>query len=427
MSGMFFFIFSTLSTPQITMTSMTGMFLLIFVSLSTHLRMISTADTSVTNILMSAPVNPVDEKGMLSLHCQVSNIEPGQTVTLSRRIHNGPVKRITWGKDILSGIFEDRAFLAIRQLQDGSTVYFLSIIDINRDDAGTYTCAAVTDDLQEITSESVDITVYYFPSDIYPVCSPSEPPVVYQGVPFRVGCSSEAAFPSVLLTWSRTGTRDVPPLEKREVNGMINAEIEIVPTLNDQDALFLCEATSKAFPSHAPYTCHIGPLTVVPNDDYDDYLDRIEMSYPLNSPDAILDNNNARTVASGEVLSNDIVVPVQRSCQESCSLINAPVFYWMLATGVACFLGILFMILGIILYIKMRNTRDRKYVDPRYLSRDIYVELDQKMDENQLYMSLDKAMQRTISPTGTCIMEPDSCYNTTLKPMIPIEFESNKM
>ena len=396
----------------------------VIVVFSTQLTVESNADVTDTVIELTAPVNPVDEHGMISLHCQVRNKETGHTITITREHGKGRLKRLTFGKDILSEEeVGDRVFLAIRQLNDGSIVYFLSITEISREDAGKYSCAAVDENLDEIASKSVDVTAYYLHSDIYPVCTPGEPPEVYEGVPFRIGCSSEEAYPSVSLKWSRTGDGVVPELEVYKEHGMVHAEIEILPTLNDQDAVFLCEATSRAFPINV-YSCHVGPINVIPRED-GNYWDGFEPDmHTSNAPSgAILDNT-----PSGKTISENIAnVPSEYSCKDPCSVVRSPVFYWMLATAGATFLGLLFLIVGIVLYIKMKNHRDlKRSIDSRFMSRDIYVEVDQKCDENQLYMSLDKAMHRTL-PTGVPLqlhqtsLEHDECYNSMKKTMLEMD------
>ena len=382
------------------------------------------ADTTLTQIVISAPVNPVVENGMLSLHCQVWNVEPGYTVTLSQ-IKDGAVRRITWGKDILSGGFGgDRVFLATRQLHDGSVVYFLTFTEVSRMDKGTYTCAVLTDSLAQIASHTVHVDVHYFPEDINPVCVPNESPVAYEGVPFRMGCSSEEASPSVKLRWIRTGTgkkKNVPlHLETKDKNGMVRAEIEVIPTVHDQDAVFLCELTSPVFPDRL-YTCHVGPITVVPSTDYyeeggdggGDWNSSPPPIHPTQKNTAVGDNS-AGTFAAVPSNTQNAVDQVRPVCQESCSSFSTPVYYWMIATGAASVFAVLFLLIIVAFYIRIRiHNPTKRHLQPSFLSsKDVYVEVDQKYDENRLYMSLDRAKHKTMNSNLTPL-DYGSDYNPT--------------
>ena len=91
-----------------------------------------------TSIIATAPLKEVEEGAILSVHCQVTELEEGHEVTLYRIRDGQSVQRVSVG-DILTQD-EDRLFLATRQLGDGSTVYFLSVMEVTRSDQGTYRC-----------------------------------------------------------------------------------------------------------------------------------------------------------------------------------------------------------------------------------------------------------------------------------------------
>ena len=75
-------------------------------------------------IVATSPVNPVKEQGLLTIHCQVRNLDDNHQVTITRRVGDR-IQQISVDEDVLGNAVDERVFLAVRQLLDGSTVYFL--------------------------------------------------------------------------------------------------------------------------------------------------------------------------------------------------------------------------------------------------------------------------------------------------------------
>ena len=94
-------------------------------------------------IKVTAPINPVREDAMISIHCQIWNKVEGQEVTMSRKLKGAArSQRLSWDEKVQNDD-DDRIFLAERRLTDGSVVYFLSIIEVTQSDEGTYFCKIV--------------------------------------------------------------------------------------------------------------------------------------------------------------------------------------------------------------------------------------------------------------------------------------------
>ena len=154
-----------------------------------------------TRVKISSPIDTPREGELLSVYCQVWDMQPGHEVTISRELSNGKGERLSWNEDILLSV-DERVFLAVRR-KDGSLVYFLTVMDVTRMDEGSYSCQIVLQsELRVISADSMEMRVNYFPLETYPRCS--GPVQVMNGVEAVYNCSSTDAFPSINLKWSGT-------------------------------------------------------------------------------------------------------------------------------------------------------------------------------------------------------------------------------
>ena len=365
--------------------------------------------TSETKVVASAPVQPVKEGAILSVHCQISNLAANNYVTISRQL-DGEISPqiITWGETVLGDI-GDNVFLAIRQLNDGSIIYFLSIVGVTIRDQGKYICKVMPSTQDFVVARDLTfIKIQYFPRDPNPLCTPkTQGLTVYSGTPITLNCTSQTAFPEVVLTWSRGADR-VPESNVRSMkhNGVSYTELRFRASVSDNEAVFLCQLTSPAFPNKVK-SCHVGPITVKPNpnDNFvpsntdeagDRFLPTVRLPplfYPTNDPTSIdlyTDSNIVREVAD---------------CKEVCSSFSSPKFFWIAATVVACALAFIFFIMGASLLWKYRqaHTQQQTYYAtnakpfPAHPREYIYTELDSKRGipntENIgscVYMSLER-------------------------------------
>ena len=159
-------------------------------------------------IVTTAPVNPVKAGGILSIHCQVNGLESGQSITLSRQLKDSSqIDRLSW--DLTLTVQDDRIFLAMRQLEDGSLVYFLSVLQVTIADKGMYICTVSASNLKVVAEESIDIEVQHFPDDPHPECFPPDKMQVEVGELVAMSCVSEAGYPVVDISWKRTGSGKV--------------------------------------------------------------------------------------------------------------------------------------------------------------------------------------------------------------------------
>ena len=214
-----------------------------------------------TTVKSTSPVNPLKQEGILSLHCQVFNLQKGQEVSIFYQ-GNNQRKRLSLNDNVVDPDEEQRIFLAVRQLDGGSFVYFLSIITATISDAGKYSCT-IMDTASEIptlvASDSDDINVQYFPADIYPMCNPNKQIRVHAGRTVSLNCSSQMGYPSVSLIWTREGETLSSTLHTGE--NRVDSMLHFKPKLEDNRVIFVCTAQSEAFPDRTS-SCHVGPITV---------------------------------------------------------------------------------------------------------------------------------------------------------------------
>ena len=364
---------------------------------------------------VTGSVNPVKTGGILSIHCQIWNLVDGYQVTISRQL-DGESKsdQISWNEDVLPSV-EDRVFLALRQIGDGSVVYFLSIIDVTEEDKGIYRCKVINtaDTFAEIAADYVSIDILFFPSESFPVCDHPQNMDVYAGDDVTLNCSSNAGNPIVALTWKRTKTGTIPKSTQITQNGVTFSVLNLQPSLEDSETMYICHMSSNAFPELLK-SCHVGPIKVSPPAITPE-SNRNDVLVPRVTPPLIHPN-----LAGSEATSSSTDVHQQHTprlgesssskCEDMCSMLNSPVLYWILATSVAGFSAFIFFIIGITLLVKVYRLSDPHRMRPIYscATEDIYVDLDGRRDENRVYMTLEKPAKAIVVANDR--IEPEGTY-----------------
>ena len=85
-----------------------------------------------------------------------------------------------------------------------------------------------------------------------------------EGKQIALNCSSELANPAVNIQLSRTGEYKVPETRQSIHGTSVYLGFTFLPTLQDNNVVFLCEISSPMFPDFLQ-TCHIGPFHVYRN------------------------------------------------------------------------------------------------------------------------------------------------------------------
>ncbi len=336
-----------------------------------------------TTITATAPLEEVEEGNILSVHCQVSEKQEGQEVGLFRIRDGQRTERLTTDSAISSSLAgEERLFIAERQLSDGTMVFFLSIMEVTRQDQGTYLCKV--HDLHQdktVSESSVHIAVLYFP-DEHPMCSHRQSLQIIEGGELELNCTSIKANPILSLSWSRTqhNDKDLTSRSKLSSNAShVTSTLRLRPRVSDSGAVYICKASSTVFP-HQTLTCHFGQIRVLPNP-HGSILPE-EENHGI-SVDIITDDPTTRHQSIME-------------CSELCSTTNfdSPIFKWIISTTIAGVIALTFLIIIIVFlwkYYNVQHTTRNLYVTARpQLADQVYSEPECKRSDNMTYMSLTK-------------------------------------
>ena len=334
-----------------------------------------------TRIKATAPLEDVEEGAILSVHCQVTEVEEGHEVTLYRIRDGQSVQRVSVDDILIQD--EDRLFLATRQLTDGSTVYFLSVMGVTRSDQGTYRCE-VFDPVEQktVATSSVHIAVLYFPQNQNPICSHIKPLQIMEGNELVLNCTFPKGNPPVKLQWAGANSATDLKVTEHTTDTHVVSLLTLRPRLDDTGAVYICKAFSAIFPEETP-TCHSEQITVTRN--------------PLGSnPPHIPPTTALETVS-------DPTVRHPMDCSKLCSTstIDSPIFKWIISTTIAGIIALTFFIIVIIFmwkYYHVQNTSHNLYVTARpQLAEQVYSELECKRSDNMTYMSLTKEDTRRLN------------------------------
>ncbi len=333
------------------------------------------SDASTVRVTATAPVNPYEEQGILSVHCQVWKITDSHEMTIFRTLHEtGVTERLSVNDNILSDI-DERVYLGVRKASDGSTIYFLSIMDATRMDRGEYICKVFrvsTATVVEMAAGSVNITSTYFPSD--PLCAANGPLTLYAGSMLTLNCSVEIGNPIASVEWTRTGSSTALEAVQFIQDKTIYKQLSLSLTLQDTNAIFFCRITSRAYPNRVR-TCHVGPIRVLSTG----------IAPTLTSE--ITTGHQSATEVSVSIMVNK--TSIRRKCLQTCSPLKSNLFYWILATIILGFLAIFFLVVGIYFFVRYYYVYNDN-AGQRHLDK-IYTELEA---EQVMYMSLKRVKDK---------------------------------
>ena len=354
--------------------------------------------TAADSIVVKSPIQHVREGGMLAIHCQVWNLEKDEIITLTRKSGSNS-ETLSYGDHVQPSV-EERVFLAVRRMSGGSMVSFLTIYNVDRHvDEGEYFCKVLStgDTIREVAKGSVDIQVQYFPLDPNPICSSNQPLEVNAGTLVVLNCTSQAGYPTVRMTWGRTGSNI--KLANGQIaitrNGVVFNELRFVATKEHSSAMFLCSMTSPAFPAQTK-TCHVGPFLVY-GDQSNTYED-INMDKPARTSSYI--DRDEKEDDLYVIHENPTVTSISSStkCKQACTSITKTMRFWVMATIVAATISFIFLVIGVYFALKLCRVSEstkRNAMRPRVplhqLTEEVYEKLDCKPENSSMmYMTLEK-------------------------------------
>ncbi len=345
------------------------------------------ASSSDTRISASLPINPVETGAVFALHCQVWNLDADTQAVQVFKTTDKQSQQLSINENVVPGV-EERIFMAVRHLGDGSIIYFLSIIDAKTEDEAVYECKVVSNfpKITEVAVEKVPLQVTYFPSVSNPVCDDIDSSVVYEGETISLSCHSDPGNPAVNVAWKRTGSDKYLDTKVRtDDNGRIHSVAELTARSRDNGAVFLCEISSSGFPG-LKQTCHIGPVQILK------HPSRPFIPPPETTTVAVVKPKDSQDI----IIGGHIEVPFNvQDCDDICAqLEESAVVYWVVGTIVAAILALIFCIVCLVLLMKWcKQTADEfstDYAQPIEDAEKIYVEVESKRDSGKMYMSLVK-------------------------------------
>ena len=341
-----------------------------------------------TTIKATAPMPEVKEGGILALHCSIKKFQRDyQKISISRNIRVPGQKSPLEDLLTLDGkVHTDKqgVFLAVRMLTE-STVHFMTITGVTKEDEGRYVCKILDPGLHTITTSDVDIKILYFPKGPSPKCTPPGEQLyrVLEGDLVTLNCSSEKGYPKVEINWSRSGNEEVENFAEvdRPDSDVIYTITTFRPRLADDSVIFYCKVTSKMFPGQNQQ-CHIGPLKVIPNPSLP-----TDVTWPIQRIPATTPYYGPQPKPPGIKYNN-----TADECHEYCAEITQKsVANWTIATIVAGFLALFFFIFGIILLIKYCLATEPIPDTPTDDINHVNIHgMEYRLDGNRLYMTLER-------------------------------------
>ena len=212
---------------------------------------------------LSVDVSPkkmsVHEEDSITIRCQADYADADSSIGFT-----------WWHEDTVvanGGLIQDTVKYHVTM--DGEMASILRIANVNRHDAGPYTCVALDARTSSTASASADITVYYPPAVHYPQCfvknsALQDLSTIQEGTSLTFVCSSNVAEPLPMISWYRVDKEPAEHVAGTIVVGenFLRNEITVVVTDDFEDVEFGCKLESSAFP-HLSRKCGLGPISVL--------------------------------------------------------------------------------------------------------------------------------------------------------------------
>ena len=356
-----------------------------------------------TTVQVTTPITPVIVRGILAVQCQVWNIQNGDIVTISRT-SDEVSEQISSSDSITKSSVKDRVYLSFRTFPDGSSVYFLTMLDVSLEDSGEYACSVIkfAGSLPTVLGHgSVDVEVYSFPDRSQPSCTGNPPHLMLkEETTLELTCTAYKTAPAVDLKWRSLSTYEYLQSSSQSETDTIVSRFYIRTSMDHHGAVFRCEMTSPGFPDRVR-SCEIGPISVE------------SASKTVNhdlSPTTRTPNKDILLEATNTI----------GDCQNICTASSKTVFYLTVSTAAACLLTVVFFITTVVMCCKYHNVSSnvrqrQQYVpSPPCLESDpVYVSLQRRNTNERVYMTLEDPN----NPEGKVLLPKevfDEFYNRTL-------------
>ncbi|XP_071796165.1 uncharacterized protein [Asterias amurensis] len=332
------------------------------------------------------------EGGQVDMRCTATNLESDHIVAWETE---DPYTTLRWGQVTVNNnngrfIFDTSVDIAFQTF-----VQDFIITDVQRADTDEYVCN-VNDPIQGggntiVAESSVTLSVLYFPSASFPMCSPAGPITVDAGTELDMRCSSESSHGTVTMTINPT----IQTSRYTNWTSVLNDDSDtVVRTLDltvddaDNGVAFDCVISSMYFDG-MQRTCQIGPITVR-------NTVTLPMTEPTTSSTSTSSTAGSTRPSTGnptptteiEVTSTSSTESSPRSSDAASS--STPL---IVAFIVVVVLAVTFFVIIIIIILILRDVRKNRLIkrftsekEPRVTQADPYMELQPTEDKNRVYM-----------------------------------------
>ncbi|XP_071800040.1 uncharacterized protein [Asterias amurensis] len=331
------------------------------------------------------------EGGQVDMRCTATNYLQSDHIVEWRT--EDPILTLRWGGTTVNNRNGRFIFDTTVCVNTQTVVQDFTITNVQRADTDEYVCN-VNDPMQGggydiVATSSLTLSVLYFPSASFPMCSPAGPITVDAGTKLDMRCSSESSHGTVTMTINPT----IQTSRYSNWISVINDDSDtVVRTLDltvdvvDNGVEFECFISSMYFAGRTR-TCQIGPITV-----------RNTVTIPTTEP-TTSSTSTSSTAESTRPSTGNPTLTTENEVTLTSSTVSSPSSSgaapsstpWIVAFIVVLVLAVTFFVIIIILILRIiRQNRLIKRLtsekEPRVTQADPYMELQPTEDKNRVYM-----------------------------------------
>ncbi|XP_022097511.1 uncharacterized protein LOC110982987 [Acanthaster planci] len=271
------------------------------------------------HVIFTGPPGDIEEGTTARMECSIIIASPNlilDPIINLQVLHNG-IEIIN--KERISGrtTYQSTEYdLTVDRSDFNTFVVNLDVLDVRRDDAGTYTCKVshlLNLNGSAIATDEATTQINITSADHQPYCHVLGRPLpdeIPSGTVVTLLCSFKTRDPTVVLNWSQPEGTELIFEAQIQNNGYTQNEltVRLLFSSDEADVVFRCEVRKADVPSFRS-NCNVGPLNIAPVIDTD--ISTMSGSGPLaktSAPDIYFteENNQASiTVKPGQLPGND--------------------------------------------------------------------------------------------------------------------------
>ncbi|XP_071805796.1 uncharacterized protein [Asterias amurensis] len=216
---------------------------------------------TVAAVILTSEANR-KEGGQVDMTCTATNLGAGDIVAWRTE---DPEKVLIWGPNRIT---TQSRFVFNTWYTSISTVQNFTIMNVQRSDTDEYVCTVYqpisTGGSNAVASSRVTLSVLYFPTSSFPVCSPAGPVTVDEGTNLYLKCSSEIGNPLVAVAVTQVPAQSNSYTWASSTVGSSTIESSLTLLVNAplDNITFDCTVTSLFYFPSMKASCTIGPINV---------------------------------------------------------------------------------------------------------------------------------------------------------------------